>query len=65
MKKIEKNGYIISQANNNHIMICKDGQCVMHITCTQELSKEELEKRLDFYFCMENIVKNNLDKEQE
>ena len=50
MIKIEKDGYIISQANNNHVVICKDGEMLFHAECTKKATKEQLLKVLDFYF---------------
>lgn len=51
MLKIKKDGYIISQANNGHIMICKDNQMVFHISTSYKCKdKEELLKALDLYF---------------
>lgn len=52
MLKIKKDGYEISQANNNHVMICKDNKMLFHASCTKEMTDEELEKQLEFYFML-------------
>lgn len=52
MLKIKKDGYEIYQANNNHVMICKDNEMVFHASCTKKMTKEELEKQLEFYFML-------------
>lgn len=49
MKKIEHLGYTISQASNNHIMICKDNQMLFHASKNEELDEEGLKRELDFY----------------
>lgn len=51
MLKIEKDGYVISQAENNHIMICKNGEMLMHINNSKKCeTKEELLEHLELYF---------------
>lgn len=62
MKKIEYLGYTISQASNNHIMICKDNEMVMHISCSKELTEDELKEKLDFYFYMKNSVEKHKEE---
>lgn len=52
MLKINYKGYTISQASNNHIMICKDNQMLFHASMTKKLNKEELKKELDFYLML-------------
>lgn len=59
MKKIEHLGYTISQANNNHIMICKDDAMVMHINCSKKLTEDELKEQLDFYFYMTDTIEKH------
>ena len=56
MKKIEYKGYIISQADNNHIMIIKDNQMVFHSSCTKLLNKEELKKEIDRFIELSKII---------
>lgn len=52
MLKIKKDGYVISQASNNHVMICKDDEMLFHMSCNKEKTKEELEEVLEFYFML-------------
>lgn len=59
MKKIEHLGYTISQARNNHVMICKDDEMVMHISCCKELTEDELKEKLDFYLYMSKSIESN------
>jgi hypothetical protein len=60
MQKIEYKGYTISQASNNHVMICKDNKMLFHAEMTKKLNEEELKKQLHFYLVlcenMEGIV---------
>lgn len=49
MLKIKYKGYIISQASNNHVMICKDNKMVFHAEASIQLNEEGLKKQLDFY----------------
>lgn len=52
MLKINYKCYTISQASNNHIVICKDNQMLFHASMTKKLNKEELKKELDFYLML-------------
>lgn len=59
MLKIEKDGYVISQAENNHIMICKNGEMLMHISCSKKCeTKEELLEHLELYFKLAEKVED-------
>jgi len=49
MLKINYKGYEISQADNNHVVICKDKQMLFHSQCNKKLDEEELKKQLEFY----------------
>lgn len=40
MLKINYKGYIISQAENNHVMICKDNQMLYHAQATTKFDEE-------------------------
>ena len=40
MLKINYKGYEISQAENNHVMICKDNQMVFHAQVNMKLNKD-------------------------
>ena len=41
--------YTIAQASNHHITIVKDGQMVMHVSCTRRKSKRQLKKMLELH----------------
>ena len=56
MLKINYKGYIISQANNNHVMICKANQMLFHASCNKKLNKKELQNKLDFYLNLKNLT---------
>lgn len=61
MLKINYKGYEISQASNNHVMICKDNQMLFHSQCNKKLDEEELKKQLEFYLklnCL-NLIEEN------
>lgn len=61
MLKINYKGYEISQASNNHIVICKDKQMLFHSQCNKKLDEEELKKQLEFYLklnCL-NLIEEN------
>ena len=62
MKKIEYLGYTISQANNNHIMICKDNQILFHASASVKLDEEGLKNQLDFYLYMTDTIKKNKEE---
>ena len=47
--KIKYKGYEISQAENNHIMICKDDKMLFHAQCGKKKNEEELKGSLEFY----------------
>lgn len=49
MLKINYKGYIISQAKNNHVMICKDNEMLFHTQCNIKLDENGLKKVLDLY----------------
>ena len=54
MLKINYKGYEISQAENNHIMICKDNKMLFHVEKSTKANKEELKNILENYL---NLVK--------
>lgn len=62
MRKTEYLGYIISQTENNHIAIYKDNQMLMHVSCSKELTEDELKEKLDFYFYMSKSIEENKEK---
>lgn len=41
-------GYTVTQAPNNHIMICKDGKMVSHVNCPEKKTETELKEIVDF-----------------
>lgn len=49
MIKINYKGYEISQASNNHVMICKNNEMLFHATCQLKLDELGLKRMLDFY----------------
>lgn len=48
-KKIKYRNHIVSQASNNHVAICKDGEMVFHSQINKKLTDDELKKQVDFY----------------
>lgn len=49
MLKINYKGYTISQASNNHIMICKDKQMLFHAQCNKKLNEDDLKQELELF----------------
>lgn len=56
MLKINYKGYIISQAENNHVMICKDNQVLFHGQADIKLNKDGLKNVFEHYFKLKNLV---------
>ena len=48
-RKIKYRDCIVSQASNNHVMVCKDGEMVFHAEVDKKLTDEELKGNVDFY----------------
>ena len=48
-RKIKHRDCIISQASNNHVTICKNGERVFHANIDKRLTDDELKKQVDFY----------------
>lgn len=48
-RKIKYRNCIVSQASNNHVMICKDGEMVFHAEVDKKLTDDELKSYIDFY----------------
>ena len=48
-RKIKYRDCIVSQASNNHVMICKDGEMVFHAEVDKKLTDDELKGNVDFY----------------
>ena len=58
MVKVNYKGYEISQAENNHVMICKDDKMLFHASMSKRLDRDGLKKQLDFYlWLVKNIEK--------
>lgn len=56
MLTINYKGYIISQAENNHVMICKDNQMAFHSQADIKLNKDGLKNVLEHYFKLNDLV---------
>lgn len=56
MLTINCKGYIISQAENNHVMICKYNQMVFHSQADIKLNKDGLKNVLEHYFKLNDLV---------
>lgn len=56
MLKINYKGYIISQAENNHVMICKDNQMMFHAQFNMKLNKDGLKNVLEHYFKLNALL---------
>lgn len=48
-KKIQYRNHTVSQASNNHVMVCKDGEMVFHAEVDKKLTDDELKGNVDFY----------------
>lgn len=48
-REIKYRDCIVSQASNNHVMICKDSEMVFHAEVDKKLTDEELKGNVDFY----------------
>ena len=59
MLKINYKGYEISQAENNHIMICKDNKMVFHAEKSTKTNKEGLKNILENYLNFTKVQKYN------
>lgn len=57
MLKINYKGYTISQANNNHIMICKDNQMLFHAQCNKKLNEDDLKQELELFLKLDKELK--------
>lgn len=56
MLKINYKGYTISQAKNNHIMICKDNQMLFHAQCNKKLNEEQLKQELELFLKINKVI---------
>ncbi len=57
MLKINYKGYTISQASNNHIMICKDKQMLFHAQCNKKLNEDDLKQELELFLKLDKELK--------
>lgn len=57
MLKINYKGYIISQASNNHIMICRDKQMLFHAQCNRKLNEDDLKQELELFLKLDKELK--------
>lgn len=48
-RKIKYRDCIVSQASNNHVKVCKDGEMVFHAAVNKKLTDKELKGNVDFY----------------
>ena len=48
-REIKYRDCIVSQASNNHVMVCKDGEMVFHAEVDKKLTDDELKGYVDFY----------------
>ena len=55
MLKINYKGYEISQASNNHVMICKDKQMLFHSRISKKLDEDGLKKQLELYLRLPSL----------
>lgn len=58
MKQIEYNGYIVSQAESNHIMIIKDEDMVFHASATKKLTDEELKNQVELFMKLQGLIES-------
>ena len=64
-REIKYRDCIVSQASNNHVMICKDSEMVFHAEVDKKLTDDELKGCVDFYLDVllpsidESEVENN------
>lgn len=59
----EHKGYVLQQSGyNNHYMIFKGGEMVMHCQCTKKLDQKGAEEAIDFYI---DLVDGDLAKKTE
>ena len=56
MLKINYKGYVISQADNNHVMICKNNEMLFHIEINIQLTKDGLKNALEHYFKLNDLI---------
>lgn len=66
MLKVEKDGYTISQADNGHVMICKDNKMLFHGQNKHKYKNgKELLVELDHYFTILEITNKYLEEAKD
>lgn len=62
-RKIKYRNCIVSQASNNHVMICKDGEMVFHAETDKKMTDDELKSYIDFYLdvLLSSIEEDEID----
>lgn len=65
-RKIYYRNHTVSQASNNHVMICKDSEMVFHAEVDKKLTDEELKGYVDFYLdvLLPSIDESEVEDEQ-
>lgn len=58
-REIKYRNCIVSQASNNHVMICKDSEMVFHAEVNKKLTDDELKGYVDFYL---DVLLPNIDE---
>lgn len=48
-REIKYRNCIVSQASNNHVIICRDGEMVFHAETDKKMTDDELKSYIDFY----------------
>lgn len=60
-RKIKYRNCIVSQASNNHVMICKDDEMIFHAQVNKKLTNDELKGQVDFYL---DVLLPSIDKSE-
>ena len=60
-REIKYRDCIVSQASNNHVMICKDSEMVFHAVVDKKLTDDELKGNVDFYL---DVLLPSIDKSE-
>lgn len=60
-RKIKYRNCIVSQASNNHVMICKNDEMVFHAQVNKKLTNDELKGQVDFYL---DVLLPSIDKSE-
>lgn len=58
-REIKCRNCIVSQASNNHVMICKDGEMVFHAETDKKMTDDELKSYIDFYL---DVLLSSIEK---